>query len=311
MHYTGTIWRPPYEASSLLLEVTAGCTHHKCKFCTLYNDLPFKFRMSPLEDVESDLQEAQLWSTDPIALLTARLQGLPRPERIQRAFLTGANPFVLKSERLLAIADLIRQYVPSIKTIGCFARITDVTLKSDEELASLHQAGYDGLTIGIETGDDEALRFMNKGYAAADIVRQCQRLDQAGIHYSFFYLVSISGAGRGEIGAKATADICNQLHPTLIGVNMLTIYPNSELYQEIQRGRWKEESEIEKYKEIRTLLESLEIPIQFAALGASNAFQFQGTLPEDKEALTAALDKIIETVKEDDLREYRVNLRHL
>lgn len=311
MHYTGTIWRPPYEASSLLLEVTAGCTHHKCKFCTLYNDLPFKFRMSPLEDVESDLQEAQLWSTDPIALLTARLQGLPRPERIQRAFLTGANPFVLKSERLLAIADLIRQYVPSIKTIGCFARITDVTLKSDEELASLHQAGYDGLTIGIETGDDEALRFMNKGYAAADIVKQCQRLDQAGIHYSFFYLVSISGAGRGEIGAKATADICNQLHPTLIGVNMLTIYPDSELYQEIQRGNWKEESEIEKYKEIRTLLESLEIPTQFAALGASNAFQFQGTLPEDKEALAAALDKIIETVKEDDLREYRVNLRHL
>lgn len=311
MHYTGTIWRPPYEASSLLLEVTAGCTHHKCKFCTLYHDLPFKFRMSPLEDVESDLQEAQLWSTDPIAMLTARLQGIPRPQRIQRAFLTGANPFVLKYERLMAIADLIRQYVPSIKTIGCFARITDVTLKSDEELASLHRAGYDGLTIGIETGDDEALQFMNKGYAAADIVKQCQRLDRAGIHYNFFYLVSISGAGRGEIGAKATADVCNQLHPTLIGVNMLTIYPESELYQEIQRGNWKEESEIEKYKEIRTLLENLKIPTQFAALGASNAFQFQGTLPEDKDTLAAALDKIIETVKEDDLREYRVNLRHL
>ena len=311
MHYTGTIWRPPYEASSLLLEVTAGCTHHKCKFCTLYNDLPFKFRMSPLEDVESDLQEAQLWSTDPIAMLTARLQGIPRPQRIQRAFLTGANPFVLKYERLMAIAGLIRQYVPSIKTIGCFARMTDVTLKSDEELVSLHRAGYDGLTIGIETGDDEALKFMDKGYAAADIVKQCQRLDRAGIHYSFFYLVSISGAGRGEIGAKATADVCNQLHPTLIGVNMLTIYPESELYQEIQRGNWKEESEIEKYKEIRTLLENLKIPTQFAALGASNAFQFQGTLPEDKDTLAAALDKIIETVKEDDLREYRVNLRHL
>ena len=311
MHYTGTIWRPPYEASSLLLEVTAGCTHHKCKFCTLYDDLPFRFRMSPLEDVESDLQEAQLWSTDPIAMLTARLQGLPRPERIQRAFLTGANPFVLKYERLMTIADLIRQYLPSVETIGCFARITDVTLKSDEELASLHRAGYDGLTIGIETGDDEALRFMDKGYTAADIVEQCRRLDRAGIHYSFFYLVSISGAGRGEIGAKATADVCNQLHPTLIGVNMLTICPGSELYQEIQRGNWKEAGEIEKYKEIRTLLESLGIPTRFAALGASNAFQFQGTLPEDRDALAAALDKIIETVKEDDLREYRVDLRHL
>ena len=257
MHYTGTIWRPPYEASSLLLEVTAGCTHHKCKFCTLYNDLPFKFRMSPLEDVESDLQEAQLWSTDPIAMLTARLQGLPRPERVQRTFLVGANPFVLKYERLMTIADLIRKYVPSVKTIGCFARITDITLKSGEELASLHRAGYDGLTIGIETGDDEALRFMNKGYTAADIVKQCSRLDQAGIHYSFFYLVSISGAGRGEIGAKATADVCNQLHPVMVGANMLTIYPDSELYQEIKLGNWNESGEIEKYKEIRTLLQHL------------------------------------------------------
>ncbi len=152
---------------------------------------------------------------------------------------------------------------------------------------------------------------MNKGYTSADILNQCRRLDQAGIHYSFFYLVSISGAGRGEIGAKATADVCNQLHPSLIGVNMLTIYPDSELYQEIQRGNWKEEGEIEKYKEIRALLENLTIPTQFAALGASNAFRFQGTLPEDKDALAAALDKIIETMREDDLREYRVNLRHL
>ena len=58
MHYTGTIWRPPYEADSLLLEVTAGCTHHRCKFCTLYDDLPFRFRLSPMEEVEADLLEA-------------------------------------------------------------------------------------------------------------------------------------------------------------------------------------------------------------------------------------------------------------
>lgn len=114
---------------------------------------------------------------------------------------------------------------------------------------------------------------MNKGYTAADIVTQCSCLDRAGIHYSFFYLVSISGAGRGEIGAKLTADVCNQIHPTLIGANMLTIYPDSELYQEIQRGAWTEESEIEKYKEIWVLVDQLTIPTTFAALEASNAFQ--------------------------------------
>lgn len=299
MHYTGTIWRPPYEASSLLLEVTAGCTHHKCKFCTLYDDLPFNFRMSPLEDIEADLKEAKtqykLWAKF----------------KVKRVFLTGANPFVLNYERLTKVAGLIRKYFPEINTIGCFSRITDITLKSDEELLALKKVGYDGLTIGIETGDDEALTFMNKGYTAADIVTQCKRLDAAGISYNFFYLVSISGASNGEIGAAATAEICNQLHPKLIGANMLTIYPNSELYQEIRKGNWQEESEIEKYKEIKTLIEHLNIPTHFAALGASNAIQLQGYLPKDKAQLIRILDEIIDSVAEEDLRRYRTNLPHL
>ena len=75
MHYTGTIWRPPYEADSLLLEVTAGCTHHKCKFCTLYSDLPFKFRMTPIEDIESDLLEVQVLRNNPASIITNKLHG--------------------------------------------------------------------------------------------------------------------------------------------------------------------------------------------------------------------------------------------
>jgi radical SAM superfamily enzyme YgiQ (UPF0313 family) len=267
--------------------------------------------MSPLEDIESDLLEVQMLRHDPLAMITNRLQGLFQPEPIQRTFLTGANPFVLKADRLMAISDLIRKYIPTSESIGCFARLTDVTLKTDEELKALRAAGYDGLTIGIETGDDEALTFMHKGYQAEDIIRQCQRLDEAGISYSFFYLVSISGAGRGEIGAKLTAEVCNQLHPVLIGANMLTIYPESELYQEIQRGAWAEESEIEKYKEIRVLVDSLTIPTIFAAMGASNAYQFYGKLPQDKEKLLTMLDEIIESNREAELRHYRTTLRHL
>ncbi len=299
MHYTGTIWRPPYEAASLLLEVTAGCSHHKCKFCTLYNDLPFKFRMSPMEDIEADLQEVrdvyQRWNR----------------RGAERVFLTGANPFVLSYDKLMAIAELIHQYLPSVKSIGSFARITDITPKTDEKLVKLSAMGYDGLTIGIETGDDEALRFMNKGYTSNDIIKQCQRLDVAGIHYSFFYLVSISGAGRGEIGAKLTADVCNQIHPTLVGANMLTIYPDSELYSEIQRGNWHEEGELEKYKEIRTLIENLQIPTIFAAMGASNAYQFYGQLSKDKKKLLSFLDEIIGNASEEELQRYRKSVHHL
>ncbi len=299
MHYTGTIWRPPYEAASLLLEATAGCTHHKCKFCTLYDDLPFSFRVSPLEDIEADLQEAKeqlsFWSRS----------------HITRTFLTGANPFVLEYKHLMTIAELIKKYFPHNQTIGCFSRITDIMLKNDNELLELGRAGYNGLTIGAETGDSRALKFMNKGYEAKDIVTQCKRLEQAGISYSFFYLTGISGAGNGEAGAQITAEICNELHPKLIGANMLTIYTQSKLYQEIEKGNWEEESEMEKYKELRVLVKKLKNPTIFAALGASNMIQLQGRLPKDREKLLTMLDEIIEKFSENELRKYRKNLRHL
>ena len=299
MHYTGTIWRPPYEAASLLLEVTAGCTHHKCKFCTLYNDLPFPFRMSPMEDIADDLREVQKAPN--------RWNG----RKIDRVFLTGANPFVLSYDKLAAIAALICEYLPSVTSIGCFARITDISSKTDSELTQLYAAGYDRLTIGMETGDDHALQFMNKGYGSSDILTQCQRLDTAGIRYSFFYLAGISGAGRGESGAEQTATLCNHLHPIMIGANMLTVYPDSALFGEITRGNWQEESELEKYWELRTLIAQLRIETTFAAFGASNAFQIQGSLPDGQEKLLSVLDCIIKTVSEEELQRYRRNVHHL
>ena len=310
MHYTGTIWRPPYEAGSLLLEVTAGCTHHKCKFCTLYSDLPFDFRMSPVRDIEADLLELQTALADPIAKITSVMTG-KRLFSYDRVFLTGANPFVLSFEKLAEIAALIRRYLPFIKTVGSFARITDITSKTDEELARLSEMGFDRLTIGIETGDDDALEFMNKGYSSSDIIRQCERLDNAKIGYNFFYLAGICGAGRGERGARLTADVCNQLKPLLIGANMLTIYPNSELFAEIKKGNWHEESELEKYTEIKVLIENLKIKTCVAAMGSSNAFHFQAELPKDKKKVLGFLDKIIKNVSEKELTEYRKSVKHL
>lgn len=311
MHFHGTIWRPPYEAESLLLQATAGCTHHACKFCTLYEDLPFRFRVSPLEEVEADLQEAQLWAADPMALLSARLQGLPRPQGPRRVFLVGANPFVLQAKRLEDIAGLIRKYLPTVETVGCFARVTDVGLKSDSELRRLRSLGYDGLTLGVETGDDQALAFMNKGYRARDIIEQASRLDEAGISYSFFYLAGISGAGRGAEGALRSAEVFNQTHPVRVGSSMLTVFPSSELYREIQAGNWREESELEKLGELKVLIERLTIPTRFETDGASNLVHIRGDLPEDRDRLADRLEKLIAGADEETLRAYRVNLKHL
>lgn len=294
MHYTGTIWRPPYESYSLLIQVTAGCTHNSCKFCTLYEDLPFKFKMSPLNEVKDDLKEAS---------------GFYR--KVERVFFTGANPFVLSENKLRTLAKMVKEYYPTCQTIGSFARITDITSKSVAQLKELKQLGYDGLTIGVETGDDEALQFMNKGYTSRDIVEQTHKLDEAGIHYNFFYLTGISGAGKGKHGAKETAKIFNQCHPQIIGPSMLTIYKTSKLYQEIKKGNWQEELEIEKLIELRTLIENLNIEVTFLTMGASNLIQVRGDLPYDKKKMLKHLDDIIKHADEKKLRTYRENLKHL
>lgn len=310
MHYTGTIWRPPYEADSLIIEVTAGCTHHACKFCTLYEELPFKFKPSPMEHVEADLLEAQAWFHDPLRKTEARLFDIPQTKRC-RIFLAGANPFGLNARRLLNIASLVHSYFPSCESIGCFSRVTDIARKSDEELAELARAGYGGLTIGIETGDDGALTFMSKGYEARDIVEQCARLDGVGISYAFFYLVGISGKERGIGGARLTAEVVNKTSPWLIGANMLTIYKGSQLYQEILAGNWEEEGEIEKYEEVKELVSELSIETEFAMLGASNPVMLRGRIPEHKAEILSALDSVIHDIGEERLRRYRTTLRHL
>ena len=294
MHYTGTIWRPPYEAYSALVQVTAGCTHHKCKFCTLYEDVPFKFRMSHLSEVEEDLKEISRYYRN-----------------AKRVFFTGANPFVLSFDKLKTLAGLVKKYYPKSESIGCFARITDIKPKTTEQLKELRRLGYNSITIGVETGDDEALSFMHKGFGTKEIIEECKRLDAAHMDYNFFYLAGIYGSGRGEVGAQNTAKVFNQVHPKIIVSSMLTIYPTSELYQEIQDGNWSEETELEKLHEMKTLIGNLNIDTYFATMGASNCVNVEGNLPRDKAKMMKWLDEVIGSVDEKELRRYRENLRHL
>lgn len=130
---------------------------------------------------------------------------------------------------------------------------------------------------------------------------------------------SPSSAMAEELSAKydfyeksaETAKVFNQLHPQIIESSMLTIYETSELYQEIQKGNWKEESELEKLAELKALIENLTIQTRIVTDGASNLIQVRGNLPADKEKLVKYLERLIATADESALREYRVNLKHL
>lgn len=291
MHYTGTIWRPPFEANSALLQVTCGCTHHGCKFCSLYD---VDFRMSPMREIKADLQE---------------LSDFYRTAR--RVFMTGANPMVLSFAKLRDLLITIKQYLPEVKTIGGFSRITDLIPKSIEELKELHALGLDGISIGTETGDDDVLAFMGKGYTAAQIIEQCKKLETAEISYNIVYLTGLAGSGKGEKNALESAKVYNQIRPHSINVVALTIFPESALYKEIQLGNYVVEGELEKLFEIKTFISNLDIPVIVFANTISNAAPFTGQLPCDKEQIVSMLQKVINSSDEDELQRYRNSIRHL
>ncbi len=174
MHFTGRTWRPPYEAHSVIIQATSGCTYNKCKFCSLYKNECF--RMSPIEEFEEDLAEIKSYQ--------------PNARRI---FWTGANPFAMSYENLKLRALTVRDYLIKCQTMAMFASIRDIKNKEVWQLRKLRAMGINGLSIGVESGDDETLALANKGYTSADILEQCRKLDEAGIEYYFVYMTGLAG----------------------------------------------------------------------------------------------------------------------
>ncbi len=292
MHFTGQVWRPPFEAHNALLQVTSGCAHHKCRFCSLYHGTAF--RVSPMSEVEEDLQE--LSRTHPNA---------------RRVFLTGANPMALSQDKLAAIARKIKAYLPGVESIGGFARIADLKSKTVEDLRELHALGFDGVHFGTETGDDETLAYMNKGNTAAEIIEQLHKLDEAGIRYNIVFMNGLAGEGNSERHALNSARIFNQVNPDSVNIVALTIFPESELCVDMLAGLYQPAGELEKLIELKTFIENLTIATRINANTVSNTAPFVADLPKDKQAVLSALRQTIDRIDESELAAYRQSIRSL
>ena len=291
MSFTGPVWRPPYEANSLLLQVTIGCTHDSCKFCSLYPGI--SFRPSSFSEIEEDLKIAREYQP-----------------HARRVFLTGANPFVLSFNKLEKIALMIHEYLPEVRNIGAFARITDMKNKTVKELRELRRLGYDRISIGTESGDDITLALMNKGYTASDILDQCWKLDLAGIEYNFVYLTGLAGEGNGQRNALVSAEIFSQLHPFVISIVSLTVFSESVLYQDVRKGTYIMSPEKERLEELQTFITNLysERSVTILANTVSNPIPFTGILPKDKDYLQKKLQAAIDHISEEELEEYRTGI---
>ena len=279
MNMTGIVYRPPYEANSLLLQVTLGCSHNKCTFCYMYPDVQFK--VCPMEEVEADIEEATHYCPN-----------------VKRVFLEHGDAFVLSAEKLLKIADAIHRKLPRVETIAMYASIQNIKSKTDEELRQLRTAGIHGLDIGVESGLDAALTYMNKGHTAAEAREQLLRLTEAGMDYSFNTILGCGGAELWKENADATADLINAVQPHLLFIGSLHAQPGCRLYQDMRNGTFRECTIGQLLDEQERLIRRLDLKdTYYFGSHPSNLIPMQARLPDQKQDMIEAVQETREQLR--------------
>ena len=292
MKFTGRTWRPPYEADTPIIQLTAGCTYNKCNFCSLYKQEPFC--INSLSQFEQDLDEIKSYQ--------------PNARRI---FLTGANPFALSYERLKPYILTVRDYLIKCQSIAMFASIRDIKNKEVWQLKKLRAMGVNGLSIGTESGDDETLLLANKGYTSEDILTQCKKLDEAGIEYYFVYMTGLAGKGGGYRNAVKSAKIFSQLNPYFISVDALTLFPDTRLYEMAQKKEFIPAGEHERLQELQIFIKNLQIRTHLFANSSSNFYPISAYLPREREYVVNEIQMVIDSFSEDEMVVYRNSLKSL
>ena len=199
---------------------------------------------------------------------------------------------MLSADRLLQIADAIHAKLPKVETIAMYASIRNIRHKTDDELRRLSACGVGGLDIGVESGLDAALQYMNKGHTAEEAREQLLRLTDAGIDYSFNAILGCGGAELWRENADATAALINAVQPHLLFIGTLHAQPGCKLYEDMKNGTFKECTYSQLLDEQERLISGLELKdtIYFGS-HPSNIVPMQAHLPEHKQ-------EMIEVVRE-------------
>lgn len=238
--------------------------------------------MAPLSQVEADLKEAK--------------ERWPRAKHI---WASGGNPYALSVRKLEELAHLFKKYMPQAQ-ISTYARVDDFKHKSVEDVRHLGELGFNDIVIGIESGDDQVLKEVNKGYTVADILDMAHKLEAAGVRYRIIYLGGLAGKGRAVETAKRSAEVLNQMHPYYMYLTTLSVVPDTRLFDEMRNGQFIEMTERERLTEFRTLINEMKNLIGVFSETSTVSTPFIAHMPEQKEAVLNLLDEALSQITDAD-----------
>lgn len=288
MRYYGSVYRPPSEAYSLIVQVTYGCSHNTCAFCGMYKEKRFALR--PLAEVLEDFHLARQYYRN-----------------VGRIFLADGDALIRKVSDLVTILDTIRELFPECERVSSYASPSSLQIRTDEELQLLRDKGLTLLYMGLESGCDDVLKLMRKGHTSAEIVECGQKVKRNGIGLSVTAITGLGGPELMEAHAVDTARALNAMNPEYIGILTLVVEDGTPLQDWVREGKFHLLTPAQVLQETKLMVESFDSPGSvFRMNHASNYLSLKGTLNEDKEAMLAQIrraERHMETLRPEGWRQ--------
>ncbi|MFB2703748.1 radical SAM protein [Marinobacter shengliensis] len=277
IEYVEPVFRPPSEAKSLILPVTNGCSWNQCTFCEMYTQPQKKFRARKPDDIRRDIARAA-----------------EAFESVPRVFLADGDAMVLPTRRLLEILADLKQAFPGLRRVSSYCLPRNLARKSVEELVELREAGLGILYVGMESGDDEVLRRINKGETWESTRSALEKIKQAGLTSSVMVLNGLGGEVLSRQHAINTATLCNETQPDYLSTLVVSFPQGEERFRAGFGDDFVPLSQQGLFEEIRVFLEHLELDSTiFRSDHASNYLVLKGNLGRDKQRLLGEVDLAI------------------
>jgi radical SAM superfamily enzyme YgiQ (UPF0313 family) len=274
----GMVFRPPSEANSFILRVTIGCSHNACTFCSMYKGV--RFRIRSMEEITALIQQTASYHPN-----------------LRRVFLADGNALSLPTEQLLTIMATLHGAFPKLSRITCYGGPKDILRKTPEELTAIKQAGLQIIYLGIESGDDEVLKLVNKGATAAEMIQAGRRVLDAGIKLSAMVILGLGGQALTEQHAINTGKVVSAIGPTMLSALTLMLHDQTPLRAAAERGEFTPLSPYGFLIELQQLLSNTTVTSSciFRSNHVSNLLPLAGTLPSDKSKLLADITEVIKS----------------
>jgi radical SAM superfamily enzyme YgiQ (UPF0313 family) len=307
-------YRPPSEAFSLLIRATRNCPWNRCHFCHLYK--PNRFEYRPVADVKRDIDTARLihdeikemarhWGpgSNGIGEAAARVLSQPPNEAYYNValwlyaggsttFLHDSNTLIMRTGELVEVIKYLKETFPGINRVTSYGRSDTADKKTPQELNELHQAGLSRLHIGLETGYDPLLKYIDKGVTAAKHISGGRKVVAAGISLCEYVILGLGGKEMWREHATETARVLNEINPDFIRVRTLTLTESMPLYDAVQDGTFTRATDEEILEEEKRLLENLNCPANFVSDHITNLLgEVEGKLPRDRGKMLAVIER--------------------